>query len=74
VFADAYGWSRDERMRLPRFGAERAELTWATMKHRAETQGGGWARMWDEGVGDLIQRRREWLLGNETRIQNALAD
>jgi Ser/Thr protein kinase RdoA (MazF antagonist) len=72
VFADAYGWSRDERMRLPRFGAERAARSWSAMKHHAETQGGGWARMWDEGVGELIGRRREWLLCNETRIQEVL--
>ncbi|WP_198295511.1 aminoglycoside phosphotransferase family protein [Diaminobutyricimonas sp. LJ205] len=73
VFADAYGWTRDERMRLPRFAAERAERSWAAMKHHAEQYGGGWARMWEEGVGDVILRRREWLLSNETRIQGALA-
>jgi hypothetical protein len=28
--------------------------------------------MWDEGVGDLILRRREWLLANETRLVEAL--
>jgi hypothetical protein len=72
VFAGAYGWTRDERMQLPQFAAERAERSWAAMKHHAEQFGGGWARMWDEGVGDVILRRREWLLGNEARIRDAL--
>ncbi len=31
------------------------------MKHHAETRGGGWQRMWDEGVGDVIKRREAWL-------------
>jgi hypothetical protein len=31
------------------------------MKQRAQTHGGGWQRMWDEGVGDVIKRREAWL-------------
>jgi hypothetical protein len=31
------------------------------MRWRAEHLGGGWARMWQEGVGDRIERRRAWL-------------
>ncbi|WP_165977962.1 hypothetical protein [Nonomuraea diastatica] len=27
----------------------------------AEERGGGWARMWDEGIGDEIKRREAWL-------------
>lgn len=30
------------------------------MRWSAEHLGGGWARMWDEGVGDVIQRRLAW--------------
>jgi hypothetical protein len=72
IFADAYGWTDAQRSRLPQIAAEGATLSWSRMKSRAETLGGGWARMWDEGVGDLILRRREWLLANETRLVEAL--
>jgi hypothetical protein len=33
---------------------------YAAMKWSAENLGGGWARMWDDGVGELIQRRVVW--------------
>jgi hypothetical protein len=36
-------------------------LSWHLMKERAEIDGGGWQRMWDEGVGDVIKRREAWL-------------
>lgn len=74
VFADAYGWLENERRRLPEFGAERACLTWERMKHNARHRGGGWARMWSEGVGDGILRRRTWLLANADAIRSALLD
>lgn len=73
-FADAYGWLENERRRLPDFGAARACLTWKRMKHNAENRGGGWARMWSEGVGDVILRRRIWLLDNADAIRSALLD
>jgi hypothetical protein len=31
------------------------------MQAAAEQLGGGWARMWREGVGDQIHRREVWL-------------
>lgn len=74
LFADAYGWLENERRRLPEFGAERACLTWERMKHNAENRGGGWARMWSEGVGEVIRRRRTWLLNNADAIRSALLD
>jgi hypothetical protein len=41
-----------------------AELRFAgsydIMRWSAEQLGGGWARMWDEGVGEVIQRRLSW--------------
>lgn len=72
IFADAYGWSAGERRRLAGFGAERADLSWLRMKHYAEAVGGGWARMWRDGAGDQIRRRRDWLLGNQSGIAAAL--
>jgi uncharacterized protein YbjT (DUF2867 family) len=42
------------------------------MKHNAEVHGGGWARMWAEGVGGVILRRRNWLQENRRTLVNAL--
>jgi len=39
----------------------RTRRSWYLMKQRAETRGGGWQRMWDEGVGEVIKRREAWL-------------
>ena len=39
----------------------RTRRSWYLMKQHAETRGGGWQRMWDEGVGDVIKRREAWL-------------
>jgi hypothetical protein len=61
VFADAYGWTPEGRRRLPQFGAEAAELSLERMEHNARNLGGGWARMWRDGVGEVISRRRQWL-------------
>ncbi|MHC5796385.1 phosphotransferase [Lacisediminihabitans sp. FW035] len=71
IFADASGWTDPQRRGLPRFAAERASLSRQRMKLRAES-GGGWARMWEAGVGDLIERRRLWLIGHEDAIVRAL--
>jgi hypothetical protein len=72
IFADAYGWAEAERRQLVQVAADGAEVSWGRMKERAETLGGGWERMWNEGVGDVILRRRAWLLANEQRIVRAL--
>jgi hypothetical protein len=72
VFADAYGWSEEERRRLPAFGIEATALSRARMRHNAGTLGGGWARMWDDGVGELIRRRGAWLEANAGRLVAAL--
>jgi hypothetical protein len=74
VFADAYGWTEEERRRLPEFGADAAILSYDRMGHRARTLGGGWARMWADGVGGMIQRRRAWLEANSGRLVRALTD
>jgi Ser/Thr protein kinase RdoA (MazF antagonist) len=61
LFADAYGLTRHERLLLPDLGIQRAENGWHRMRASAEQLGGGWARMWREGVGDAIRRRQQWL-------------
>jgi hypothetical protein len=72
IFADAYGWTENERRRLPHFGADAVRLSLDRMEYNARTLGGGWARMWDEGVGGLIERRAAWLEANAARLVRAL--
>ncbi|MFJ5697310.1 aminoglycoside phosphotransferase family protein [Arthrobacter sp. NPDC093139] len=74
VFADAYGWTEEERRRLPEFGAHATLLSYHRMEHRARNLGGGWARMWAEGAGGRIERRRAWLEANGSRLIRALTD
>lgn len=72
IIADAYGMSDRDRKRLVEVALMRTRLSWHLMKHRAEVDGGGWQRMWDEGVGDIIQRREAWLERNGSAIEAAL--
>jgi hypothetical protein len=61
ILADAYGLSGTDRERVTEVAMLRTRRSWYLMKQHAETWGGGWQRMWDEGVGDVIKRREAWL-------------
>jgi hypothetical protein len=72
LLADAYGLSETDRGRVIDVAVMRTRRSWHLMKQRAEQAGGGWLRMWDEGAGDLINRRLAWLERNADRLQAAL--
>lgn len=72
ILADAYGMSGTDRERLLEVAVLRTRRGWYMMKHHAETRGGGWRRMWDEGVGDVIKRREAWLERNGAALTVAL--
>ncbi|MCB5280392.1 MULTISPECIES: phosphotransferase [unclassified Arthrobacter] len=72
LFADAYGWDDGERGRLPAVGIEAMALSRERMRHNAAALGGGWARMWNDGVGELIGRRAAWLEANADALVAAL--
>jgi hypothetical protein len=72
LLADAYGMTERDRGRLVEVAVLRTRRSWFLMKHRAEVDGGGWQRMWDEGVGDIIKRREAWLERNGKAIESAL--
>lgn len=72
LLVDAYGLDDDGRRRIVPVSREIADRSWHTMKHRAETLGGGWRRMWDEGVGDVILRRQVWLAENADALAAAV--
>jgi len=61
LLADAYQLSGQDRDRIVEVSLLRTRRSWHLMRHRAQTLGGGWQRMWDEGVGDVINRREAWL-------------
>jgi Ser/Thr protein kinase RdoA (MazF antagonist) len=69
LLLDAYG--RDV-VSVPQF-LRACELrfanSYAVMQWSAQHLGGGWARMWDEGVGDVIKRRAAWF----TSVRDDLA-
>lgn len=72
VFAEAYGLTGPQRGDIVDLGIVRADASWLRMRARAERLGGGWARMWDEGVGELIRRRKAWLAAMKPELKRAL--
>jgi hypothetical protein len=72
LLADAYGLSDDDRRKVLQVTLLRTRRSWHSMKWRAEMYGGGWQRMWDEGVGDVIKRRECWLDRNRESLTEAL--
>jgi hypothetical protein len=72
MLADAYGMSGTDRARLIEVAIMRTRRSWYVMKWHAERHGGGWQRMWDEGVGDIIKRREAWLGHNAATLEAAL--
>ena len=74
LFADAYGLGLDARARLVDVTVLRSRRSWHVMRHRADVDGGGWARMWADGVGDVIRRREAWLVEHGPTITAALLD
>ena len=72
VLADSYGLSGTDRERIMEVAVLRTRRSWYLMKQQAETRGGGWQRMWDEGVGDVIKRREAWLDRHAAALTAAL--
>lgn len=73
LFANAYGLDPQQRQRLYDVAVRRQHRSWHAMKQAAERRGGGWARMWTEGVGDVILRSQRWLADHEEELRLALA-
>lgn len=72
ILADAYGLSDLDRSRVVEVAVLRARRAWFSMRFIAKAEGGGWARMWEAGVGDEIKRREAWLERNGAAIEAAL--
>jgi hypothetical protein len=74
VFADAYGLEPAARARLVPLALGYTRRAWHLMRYRADQLGGGWRRMWDEGVGEQILRREGWLRSTGDTITEALLE
>ena len=72
LFVDAYGIDEGDRHRLLDVAARAFRRSWYRMRANALQRGGGWARMWDEGVGDKIARRQAWLATQHDALTEAL--
>ena len=72
LFVDAYGLDDGDRQWLLDLAEQRCTRSWHVMRYRAIHDGGGWARMWDEGVGDVILRTKAWLARERPHLEAAL--
>lgn len=74
VLVDGYGLAHEQRRGLVGAAADRVALSARRMEAAAEQLGGGWARMWEEGMGERLDRRRQWLLDERPALERALLD
>jgi hypothetical protein len=72
LLVDEYGLGADDRQQIVPVARNSADLAWYSMRDRAERLGGGWQRMWEEGVGDRILRRQRWLTERADELSEAL--
>jgi Phosphotransferase enzyme family len=72
TFVNAYGLDDHGKAAFCDVAINGATRSWHRMQANAERRGGGWARMWAEGVGDRILRRRTWMLQERTTLEAAL--
>ena len=73
LLLDAYGRDEVDGPQLLHAADLRFASGYENMRWAAENLGGGWARMWDEGVGDVIRRRVAWFTEVRDELAAALA-
>jgi Ser/Thr protein kinase RdoA (MazF antagonist) len=64
LFCAAYGLDPARRRALLPTARLRFERSYAAMRDRAGRDGGGWARLWQQGAGPRIRRAQDWLERN----------
>lgn len=74
VFVDAYGLEQAPRRNLVEVAVTLTARSLTMMRHRSDTLGGGWRRMWNDGVGDVIARRGRWLAAHGEEITACLLE
>lgn len=73
LLLDAYGRDAVDAGLLLHAAQLRFAAGYDVMRWNAEHLGGGWARMWDEGLGDVIRRRVAWFQDVRPALERALA-
>lgn len=73
LLLDAYGLPTDRRAAFLDAAALRFAGFEESMRWRAENIGGGWARLWAAGVGDLIVRRVTWFAAARGELLTAVS-
>jgi hypothetical protein len=73
LLLDAYGRDAVPADLLLRACELRFAGSYEAMRWAAEDLGGGWARMWDAGVGDVIRRRVAWFAAHRPDLAAALS-
>jgi hypothetical protein len=73
LLLDAYGRDAVSDQQLLASAELRFAASYDVMRWNAEHLGGGWARMWREGVGDVIRRRVAWYAAVREQLAAALA-
>ncbi|MHC6221226.1 phosphotransferase [Arthrobacter sp. MMS24-S77] len=72
ALVDGYGLAPADRAKVVDVARNGADRSWHLMRRNALTKGGGWKRMWDEGVGEKILRRQAWLADNAAALHAAI--
>lgn len=74
LLVDAYELSSEDKEWIVPVSISAARQAWHWMKHMAEEHGGGWQKLWDEGMGDQIRRREHWLVEEQENLRRAIND
>jgi hypothetical protein len=72
LMLDAYGRDAVDAAQFLHAAELRFTGSYDIMRWSADNLGGGWARMWDEGVGDVIRRRVWWFEAVRDDLARAL--
>ncbi len=72
LMVSAYGLAKADRALIAPAILNSTERTWHAMRHRAVQRGGPWQRLWDEGLGERLIRRRQWLEHHFTELHQAV--
>jgi hypothetical protein len=72
LLLDGYGRDAVDAARFLHAAQLRFAGSYDIMRWSAQHVGGGWARMWDEGVGDVIRRRVVWFASVRDELAQAL--
>lgn len=72
LMLDAYGRDAVDADQLLYAAELRFAGSYDIMRWAAQNFGGGWARMWDDGIGELIQRRVSWFARIRGQLRSEL--